>query len=118
MKNKFKHALNGVMIGLVTDRSIRLHFVISLLVILMGMVLMLSATQWALLLLTISMVMVLEYVNSAIEVFASHVHPEQHEAIKKTKDLAAAAVFLASICAFFIGIIIFLPPIFVILGKF
>jgi len=117
MRSKFRHATNGVIIGLTTDRSIRLHFVFAFLVILIGIVLALPLVQWTILLLTIFMVMALEYVNSAIEVFANHIHPDQHEAIKKTKDLAAAAVFLASICALFVGIILFSPPIFLMLGS-
>ena len=117
MHSKFKHAINGVRIGLVTDRSIRLHAVFGVLIILIGMVLSLSFIEWIVLLLTIFMVVALEYVNSAIEVFADHVHPDQHDAIKKTKDLAAAAVLVASICAFFVGIIIFVPPIFLMLRS-
>jgi len=115
MLNKFKHAFNGVKVGLITDKSIRSHFIFAFLVVLMGIVFVLPLMQWAVLLLTISMVMVLEYVNSAIEVFADRVHPDHHSAIKNTKDLTAAAVLLASICAFFIGIIIFLPPVLVML---
>lgn len=117
MLNKFKHAFNGVRIGLVSDRSIRIHFMFAFLAVLLGMILTLPLLEWAVLLLTIFMVMVLEYVNSAIEVFADRVHPDHHHAIGKTKDLAAAAVFLASVCAFFVGIIIFVPPIFVMLSR-
>jgi len=116
MKNKFKHALSGVKVGLVTDQSIRLHFMFAFLAVLMGMIVGLAPIQWVVLLLTIFMVMVLEYVNSAIEVFANHIHPDQHDAIKRTKDLSAAAVFLASICAFFVGIILFFPPVFTMLS--
>jgi len=116
MLNKFKHAFSGVRIGLVTDRSIRVHFMVAFLVILFGVIFELPPVEWAILLITIFMVMVLEYVNSAIEVFADRVHPDHHSAIKNTKDLAAAAVFLASICAFFVGIIIFVPPIFALLS--
>lgn len=117
MLNKFKHALGGVRIGLVSDRSIRIHFVFAFFVVFLGIILVLPLLEWAVLLLTIFMVMVLEYVNSAIEVFADRVHPDQHHAIGKTKDLAAAAVFLASVCAFFVGIIIFIPPIFALLSR-
>lgn len=117
MLNKFKHAFNGVGVGFVTDRSIRLLFLFAFLAVLMGIILTLPILQWAVLLLTIFMVMVMEYINSAIEIFANHVHPDQHNAIKKTKDLAAAAVLLASICAFFVGIIIFIPPIIAMLSE-
>ena len=36
-----------------------------------------------------------ELLNTAIERLCNHVHPERHEAIKVTKDLASAGVFCA-----------------------
>lgn len=42
-------------------------------------------------------VMVTELQNSAIEVALDKVHPERHEAIGRSKDLAAAAVLWAGV---------------------
>jgi diacylglycerol kinase (ATP) len=42
-----------------------------------------------------SMLLVLsvEFLNTAIERLCDHVHPDKHEAIRITKDLASAGVF-------------------------
>lgn len=111
MMRRFKYAVQGLLLGIKTDRSIRLHWVVAVVVFVVAALLRLPPFQWSILILTIFFVVIMEYVNSAIESFADRVHPEQHFAIKKTKDLAAAGVLLAAICAFFVGLLIFLPPL-------
>ena len=39
----------------------------------------------------------------AIEALADHLHPQWHEAIKRTKDVAAAAVLVTSLGALGVG---------------
>ena len=111
MMRRIKYAIQGLVLGIKTDRSIRFHFIVALIVFIGALLLQIPSLQWAILILTIFFVIVMEYVNSAIESFADRVHPEQHFAIKKTKDLAAAGVFLSAICALLVGLLIFLPPL-------
>jgi len=111
MIHRLKHAMSGLRLGAKEDQSIRQHLLIALLVFIVGMIAGLPPLQWAVLILAIFFVIAMEFINSAIEAFANHVHPDQHHAIKKTKDLAAAGVLLASICAFLVGLVIFLPPL-------
>lgn len=59
---------------------------------------------WGLLGLAVGLVMVAELLNSAIEALADHLHPEQHRQIGVAKDLAAAAVLIASMVAAAVGI--------------
>jgi diacylglycerol kinase len=47
--------------------------------------------------------------NTAIEFLTDLASPEFHPLAKKTKDVAAAAVLVASIIAVVIGVIIFVP---------
>ena len=54
---------------------------------------------WAIMAVTIAMVMGAELVNTAIEHLVDHLHPQQHEAIRIVKDCAAGAVLLTSIGA-------------------
>jgi diacylglycerol kinase (ATP) len=46
---------------------------------------------------------------------ANFIHPEHHNKIGLIKDIAAGAVFFSSIFAIIIGLIIYLPKIFLIL---
>ena len=58
---------------------------------------------WALMALTIGLVVSAELLNTAIEALADHLHPQQHDAIKLTKDVAAGAVLVSSIVALVVG---------------
>lgn len=59
----------------------------------------------------IGLVFAAELFNSALENLADHLSPEQHENIKKVKDLSAAAVLVSAITAIAIGCVVFLPKI-------
>ena len=51
--------------------------------------------------------------NTAIEKLCDFISPEYHQLIGKVKDLAAAAVLIMSIVSVIVGIIIFLPKLFI-----
>ena len=57
----------------------------------------------------IGLVMSIEGINTAIEYLADFVHPQHNEKIGLIKDVAAGAVFIASIVAVVIAGIIYLP---------
>jgi len=57
----------------------------------------------ALCVMSASMVLALELVNTALEHLADKLHPERHIAIQRAKDCAAAAVLLASVAAVIVG---------------
>lgn len=58
---------------------------------------------WAIMAMTIALVVSTELINTAIEALADHLHPQQHDAIKLTKDVAAAAVLVASLMALLVA---------------
>ncbi len=68
-------------------------------------------TEIILLVLTISVVMVTELVNTSLEFLADGVTTDYREYIKHAKDVSAGAVLLSSLFAILIGAIIFLPKI-------
>jgi undecaprenol kinase len=55
--------------------------------------------------LSISLVLALELINSALEALIDHLHPDVAPAIKIAKDAAAGAVLLASIAAALVGVL-------------
>lgn len=69
-------------------------------------------TEWIGIAIVIGFVLTAEVFNTAIEEVMNHIQPEIHPAAKKIKDIAAAGVFVASITAFIVGLLIFLPYIF------
>jgi diacylglycerol kinase (ATP) len=58
-----------------------------------------SATQKALMIMTVMFVLVVELVNSAIEAVTDRVSLEEHALAKRAKDLGSAAVLLSIVTA-------------------
>ncbi|GGZ71533.1 diacylglycerol kinase family protein [Algibacter mikhailovii] len=106
------YAFKGALLLLKTEASIKVQLVISLIVITAGFYFQISSNEWILQLLAIGLVMSMEGMNTAIEEIANFIHPERHNKIGLIKDIAAGAVFIASVFASIIGLIIYLPKIF------
>ncbi len=105
----FKHAFEGIWIALKEEPSLKLHFLIATLVIILGFYLGIPKIEWLVVILTIGIVISLELTNTAIEEVVNSFTQEVHPSAKKAKDVAAGAVLIASITAFIIGLVIFLP---------
>ena len=58
---------------------------------------------WALVALTVALVLAFEMMNSALEGFIDLMHPGLHPEIKVAKDMAAGAVLLMSLAALAVG---------------
>lgn len=84
-----------------------IHIIATVLVVGLGLWQGLSATRWALLLLAIGGVWISEAFNTALERLCNVVSPEYHPLIKQVKDIAAAAVLMASFVAVGIGMLVF-----------
>ena len=81
----------------------------AIIAVIAGFIFQISKLEWLAIVFAIGLVFILEIINTAIEHLANFMSPDKHDAIKKIKDLAAAAVLIAAITAFIIGLIIFLP---------
>ena len=107
----FGHALRGIQQLLVTQPNARIHIAATLTVTLLAWTLRISAVEWAVIALTVGMVICAEALNTAIEFVIDLASPEWHELARDAKDVAAAAVLLASLAAVVVGAIIFAPKI-------
>jgi diacylglycerol kinase (ATP) len=108
----FQYAWAGVRYAFVTQRNFRVHTVLALLAVTLGVFLQVTATQMAIVTLTSALVMVLELLNTAIEsVVDLTVKQSYHELAKIAKDCAAGAVLIAAIASLGVAIFVFLPPI-------
>ena len=105
----FSAALAGIRLGFGQEIHLKIQLVISILVVILGIVLDVSTTEWIFLILCMTLVISFELINSAIERLADKVTLEKDPLIKSAKDMAAGAVLFASICSFIIGCIIFIP---------
>ncbi|RZL61957.1 MAG: diacylglycerol kinase family protein [Pedobacter sp.] len=108
----FKYAFNGFRLFFITEHNGKVHLVAAVSAIAISACFQISAFEWIAILSVISAVFIAEIINSSIEKLADVVSPEFHPKIKMVKDLAAAAVLVASILALLIGGIIFFPKLF------
>jgi diacylglycerol kinase (ATP) len=99
----FKVALNGVVYTFKTQRHMRFHLYVVLIVVLLGMFVNFGLRQMLVLLFTISLVLIAEMFNSAIEATVDLVQPTYHPSAKFAKDIAAGAVLIATITALVVG---------------
>lgn len=107
----FINAFKGIWTAIVTQSNLRVHFIIGSLVLLAASYLQLSLFDILVLVLTISIVMIAEMVNTSLEFMADAITLEHNENIKFAKDVSAGAVLLSAIFAILIGTMIFLPKL-------
>lgn len=103
------YAFKGMVFLIRTESSIQIQVVIAIVVTIAGFYFDLSSTEWMIQIGMIGLVMSIEGVNTAIEYIADFIHPEHHSKIGIIKDVAAGAVFIASIVAVIIAGFIYLP---------
>ena len=109
--NSFKYAFNGIILLFQTQIHGRFHAFFGLFVIVAGFFFNISITEWCIVILSISMVIAAEAINTAIESLTDLVSPDYHLLAGQAKDLAAGAVLICAIGTVVIGFIIFLPKI-------
>ncbi len=114
----FKYAFAGLWYMLRTQRNARIHLAVAIAVVLMGLWLGVSQTEWAILALTIGVVLTAEALNTVAEAAVDLATMEYHPLAKVAKDVAAGAVLLMAIAAAIVGFLILGPPLYrVVLGA-
>lgn len=107
----FKYAFDGVFSLFRSEHNMWIHFLATIIVIALAIILKVSFNEFALLSLSIGFVWTAEIFNTAIEKIMDFITTEKNPAIKLIKDISAAAVLIAAITALIVGCLIFLPKI-------
>lgn len=110
-------ALSGIAHAIRTQRHIRIHLTAAILVCVISAILALSRMEWAILLLTIAVVIAAEMINTAIELAVDLTSPNLHPLAKAAKDVAAGAVLVAALMAVIIGLLVIGPPLWHLLSH-
>lgn len=116
--NSFKYAFKGIGSSLKSERNMKIHFAMMVLVIMAGILLNISMWEWITCFILFGLVISLEMVNTAIEIVVDMVSPEYNLKAGHVKDIAAGAVLVNAIVAFIVGLLIFLPKIIGLFIKF
>ena len=112
--HSFTCAVQGVIYTLRTQRNTWIELIAAALVAVTGLWLRISPPEWALLALTVTVVLALEAVNSAIEAAVDLVSPDYHELARIAKDCAAGAMLLAAIGSLGVAAGVFGPRLWVL----
>jgi diacylglycerol kinase (ATP) len=109
--HSFEHALRGWWFVIRTQRNAWIHAVVTTLVIVVAFWLKLPIRDWAILLVTIALVWIAEFINSALEAVVDLASPAHHPLAKVGKDVGAAAVLIAALISILVGLLILGPPL-------
>jgi diacylglycerol kinase len=113
----FAHAGRGIFLLCRTQWNFRIHLAAGLGAVSLGCYFRISTIEWLILIVVIALVFCTEALNTALERTVDLLEPERHPVARDAKDLAAAGVLLASLCAFIVGLILFGPRLFRLLFQ-
>ena len=105
------YALAGWLYMLRRQKNTRIQAVASILVAGLALWLRIDPMGWAVLILTITMVWMAEFLNAAVEAAVNLSSPEFHPMAKVGKDVASAAVLLGAVAALVVGLLVLGPPL-------
>ncbi len=112
-----RHAWRGLRLAFRTERSFRIHILVTLIVTVLLLILPLQTYERITILLAIAAVLVLELLNSTVERLADLLKPRLHQYVADVKDLMAGAVLIAAFFAVCIGFLIFWPYVSMLFAR-
>ncbi len=107
----FSFAIEGIATFFKTQHNAWIHAIAAIVVVVLGFVLDVNATEWCLLIVAIALVLLAEMLNTAIEFLTDLASPNHHPLAKKVKDVAAGSVLFAALASVIIGMIVFVPKV-------
>lgn len=105
----FVYSFQGLAYSFKTQLSFRVHCLATILVVGLGLYAKLNLNEWLWITAAIAIVIILELINTAIEILVDIVSPQQNPKAGAIKDVASAAVLVGGLMALVIGLIIFVP---------
>ncbi len=107
LTDSFNYAIQGLKYALKTQRNMRIHLAIGSAVIILGLIVGLSTIEFILLLSDVTLVIVAEMFNTALELAVDMFTKEFHHMAKLAKDIAAGCVFVTAVYAVIVGYLVF-----------
>lgn len=107
----FRYAFGGWGHVLRTQPNAWIHAAVTVAVVICGLWLGLDRLEWAILVLTVTVVWMAEFANTAMEAVVDLAMPDPHPLAKTAKDVAAAAVLIGALGAILVGLLILGPPL-------
>ena len=109
--NSFKYAFNGIITSFRTEKNMKIHILMMLLVAIAGIILKINVIEWIICIILFAIVISAELFNTAIETVVNMITMEKNEKAKIAKDVSAGAVLVTAIGSAIVGLIIFIPKV-------
>lgn len=104
---KFVVAVNGIFHAIREEKHMRFHLVACFYVFLFGNLFRLNSFQWCVIAVTVSLVIVSEMINTAVENLCDLYTKSYNDKIKVIKDIASGGVLISAVFSLLIGFFIF-----------
>lgn len=105
----FADAIDGVVTAVREQGNVRIQLLIALVVVGLAAWMHFDALRWALIALTIGLVLVAELANTALERAVDCASPERSETARAAKHAGAGAVLVAALISVGVGVALFGP---------
>jgi diacylglycerol kinase (ATP) len=107
--NSFNYAFEGIIYVVRTQRNMRIHFIVALGVLPLGVALGVSRIEMLALILAVAFVILMEMANTALEMTIDVATPAFDPRARAAKDIAAGMVLVSAVTALFVGYLVFAP---------
>ncbi len=104
----FKQAIRGIWLTIKTEKNMKIHAVIAVVVLLVSYYLGLNLVP---ILFSVGLVLAFEEINSALERLCDIVSPELNEDVRDVKDMAAGSVLIIVIMSVGVAVLVVLERI-------
>ncbi len=109
LTNSLRCAINGLSYTYHNQQNFKIHVLAGLCVIILSSYLNIKLIEWIVLILVMATVLVLELINSILEIVIDLIEPKMHNYVRVIKDVFAGCVLIFSMASIIIGFLIFIP---------
>src|SRR5256714_14789980 len=114
---RFYLCLRRLRVWVATPPHGKVHVIIAILAIVMGIALRISTVEFAIVFVAITGVFMAELFNTVFELCVDLASPEYHPLAKVAKDMAAGGVLLSAMLSIMVGLLVFGPHLWALLRR-
>lgn len=107
LAESFNTAIEGIIYTIKSQRNMKLHFLIAMVIVLLAIFLNIGKIETILLAIVIALVLIAEMFNTAVEKIIDLITPDFHPLARIVKDITAGCVLIATLNSIIVGYLVF-----------
>lgn len=115
--NKFKYSFQGMAYCFTHETSFLFEAISMVILVILGIIFNISFVEWVFAVLSLLLIMEVEFLNTAIEATVDMVTDKFHPLAKIAKDCGSAATCMATFMALIVNLVIFVPKVLPLIIK-